>query len=197
MALKGKRWPAGRRWGRAGVLGTLRPLSLIKAARCRPTGEVWPHLALIRCRRPGRALLWLTDPRRQSSASRPSTAPGGRPAGPAGPSGRGETSHKPPLRPPCLPIPAPASAALPQGSPASPFSSGFTPRWSLVTPAESALLLGLNPGPHMARPQAPSPPGLLPQSRLLFPTHPPITAPPTPSPPLPWAVPQAVRDPSA
>ena len=43
---------AGRQWGRAGVLGTLRPLSLIKAWRCRPTGEVWPHLALIRLRRP-------------------------------------------------------------------------------------------------------------------------------------------------
>lgn len=42
---------AGWRWGRAGVLGTLRPLSLIKAQRCRPTGEVWPHLALIRRRR--------------------------------------------------------------------------------------------------------------------------------------------------
>lgn len=42
---------AGWRWGRVGVLGTLRPLSLIKAQRCRPTGEVWPHLALIRRRR--------------------------------------------------------------------------------------------------------------------------------------------------
>lgn len=88
-----------KRWGRAGVLGTLRPLSLIKAGRGRPTGEVWPHLALIRAAawfQPGSALAHRPSQTDRPPHGSPSTAPGGRTGRPSsGHSGGGEASPPP------------------------------------------------------------------------------------------------------
>lgn len=50
--MKGKWWPGQSSYGEGRGPGNMQALSLIKARRCRPADEVWPHLALIKVQLP-------------------------------------------------------------------------------------------------------------------------------------------------
>ena len=156
---------AGRRWGRAGVLGTLRPLSLIKAQRCRPTGEVWPHLALIRRWRlaAGSALAHRPSETGAPPAAlpphlvaqwraRPGTWTTGSPAA---------CRTHPPAALPLRALPTrsapPTSAVLPPGRPLhSVLLSPVPSAAALLTPLKSVVPRVLHHGSHVAWAQVPA-----------------------------------------
>lgn len=157
---------SGRQWGRAGVLGTLRPLSLIKAWRCRPTGEVWPHLALIRLRRPAVGSVLAHRPSETGAlpaALPPHLVAQRWPSRALGP--RGAQWHPAPSsQQPCLSGHCPLAQPLrprrsfPQEDPSTPSASSPVPSAaSLLTPLKSAALGGLNHGSHVAWAQVPTP----------------------------------------